>query len=108
MKIIKKSNFRVVVEPRRLGDFGSVRISDNFFGKTEAQVEKEYQSRCNDIEEQIKRHVDNVGSVQVEYDTDEVCSHCGSPWEQDETGMPQCCVKAEKEFEASKEQIINP
>lgn len=105
-KIFKKSNFRVLVEPKRLGNYGSVRTSDNFL-RTEQQVEKDYQRRCDEIVEQIKRHVDDVDSANVEYDSDPVCSLCGSPWEQDENGMPLCCEKAEKEFVESKEQIVN-
>jgi hypothetical protein len=107
MKIIKKSNFRVVVEPRRLGDYGNIKISDNAL-YTEQRAEKEYQRRCDEIVEQIKRHVDDVASAEVDYDAEAVCSHCGRAWEQDETGKPQCCTKAEKEFEESKTQVVNP
>lgn len=96
-KIIRKSNFRVVIEPKRLGDYGSVRTSDSFLRKPE-QIEKDYQRRCEDMVEEIKRHVDNVAGVEVEYDTEEVCGHCGYEWIVDEDGTPNCCDEAIKEY----------
>jgi hypothetical protein len=105
-KVIKKSNFRVIVEPKRLGDYGAVRTSDNFLRKPE-QIEKDYQRRCDEIAEEIKRHVDNVGSVEVECDAEDICSHCGQEWEADGIGCPTCCEKAEQEFEASKAEKVN-
>lgn len=103
MKIIKKTNFRVVVEPRRLGDYGALRTSDTAFGRTEEQVEKDYKRRCEEIAEQITRHVDNVSSVDVDYDTDAYCSHCGYGWEVDpETKEPVCCNTAIEEFNEQK------
>lgn len=106
MKIVRKSNFRVVVTPRRLGDYGSIRISDNFFGnKSDEQIEKDYLNRCKDIADQIKRHVDDVDSVEVDYDAEEpVCSHCNLDWDIDEDGCPTCCNKAIEEFEQSKQE----
>jgi hypothetical protein len=105
-KVIKKSNFRVVVEPKRLGDYGSVRTSDSFLRKPD-QIEKDYQRRCDEIAEQIKRHVDNVDRVEVEYDEEFTCSHCNQEWEADGSGCPTCCEKAEQEFEAAKVEKIN-
>jgi hypothetical protein len=105
-KVIKKSNFRVVVEPKRLGDYGGIRTSDSFLRKPD-QIEKDYQRRCDEIAEEIKRHVDNVGSVEVNYDTEEVCGHCQREWEVDDEGCPTCCDKAIQEFEASKVEKIN-
>lgn len=83
-KIIEKSNFRVIVEPRT-----------HIYGVALSFVE----SDCETMVEEIKRHVDNVSRVYVDYDTDEICSHCGYTWVVDETGLPQCCTKAQKEFE---------
>lgn len=104
MKIIRKSNFRVIVEPKGLGDFGSIRVSDNFWGNKPEQIEKDYIARCEEIKDQIKRHVDNVRSVEIDYDTQEICSHCGYEWELDEDGVPTCCNKAIEELEAQKHQ----
>ena len=109
MKIIRKSNFRVVVEPRRLGDYGAIRTSDTFC-RTEEQVEIDYIQRCNEIVDDIKRHVDNIGNVSIEHDTDSICSHCNLTWEISETdsdpnfqkGCPMCCNKAIEEWENAK------
>lgn len=109
-KIIRKSNFRVVVEPKGLGDYGGIRVSDSFFGRSTEEIEKEYLQRCNEIEEEIKRHVDNVGYISVEYDTEERCSHCGYRWEVSEDdndsdfpkGTPMCCQKAIDEYNEQK------
>ena len=101
MKITKRDNFRVVVEPRGLGHLGWVRTSDSFLYPDEMERGKEYAARCEDICNDITRHVDNVGRVYVESDSQEVCSFCGRDWElDDDDGLPTCCneaVEAEKE-----------
>lgn len=87
MKIIKKENFRVVVEPKT-----------HVYGIKLSYVEQD----CNEMLEQIKRHVDNVARVYVDCDTEEVCSHCCYTWEVDpETKEPLCCNKAIEEFNAT-------
>lgn len=45
-----------------------------------ARIQEHQSDECNTIASAIKRHVDNFGSVYVEYDRTEVCSHCGSVW----------------------------
>lgn len=94
----KKENFRVVVEPRRLGDIGFMSISDRMAcGNDESRIEREYESRCEEISQQIKRHVDNVSSAYVEFDRAPVCEHCGSMWtETSETYNGGCCNKDEE------------
>lgn len=103
-KIIKKSNFKVVVEPKRLGDYGSIRVSDSFF-RREDQIEKDYERRCMGMVDQIKRHVDEVDNAYVDYDTEEVCSHCGYEWDENEDGEPLCCDNAIAEYKQSKESV---
>lgn len=108
MKIIKKSNFRVVIEPRRLGDYGYARVSDSFTGRSEEQIAKDYQERCEQIIDEIKRHVDNVGWTGVEFDSEEICSHCRHSWDVSDDdsdpeypkGTPLCCEKAIQEFKS--------
>lgn len=102
MKITRKTNFRVVVEPRRLGDYGYVRTSDTAFGRSIADVERDYEERCEGIAQDIKRHADNIGRVSVECDSEEQCQHCGHRWEVsvDDSdsdfpkGTPLCCQRA--------------
>lgn len=85
-----QDNHRVVVYPR-LGTF-STEVTMAF--------------DRNAIVEQIKRHVDNVASVEIESDT--VCRFCGSKAEvaeKDEPdgtkkGQPLCCGKAIEFFDA--------
>jgi len=102
MKIIRKTNFRLLVEPKSLGDYGSIRVSDTFFNKNAESIERQYMSRCKEIADQIKRHVDDVRSVDIDYDTEAVCSHCGYSWEVEEDGTPLCCNEAVKQFQESK------
>lgn len=81
-KIITKTNFRVVVEPKTHGF--SIRYSDSTI-----------ESDCKEMVDQIKRHVDNVDRVYMDFDTEITCSYCGYEWELDkETGEPTCCNKA--------------
>jgi hypothetical protein len=102
-KIIEKSNFRVVVEPKGLGDYGGIRVSDSMFHKTKEAIEKGYFERCQEIVDDIKRHVDNAGYVNIEYDTEVKCSYCGYGWEIDPaTNEPDCCQKAIDEFNNEK------
>lgn len=89
-KIIKKSNYRVVVEPKT-----------HIYGI--ALSEDAVKGDCREIVDQIKRHVDDVCRVDIEFDTEAVCSHCGYGWELDEeTGAPVCCNKAVDEFNNEK------
>ena len=105
MKVSHRSNFRIIVTPKRLGDFGAIRVSDNFFGQSEERIEKDYMRRCDDIADQIKRHVDEVDSVEVNYDVEHTCSHCKYEWEVDENGTPICCDEAIAEHEKSKQEV---
>lgn len=90
---VKRSNWRVVIEPRRLGDYGWVRTSDRFGGISDAQIESEYADRCASIKADVERHVDSVGSVYVDHDEEKVCPHCGHEWAPDDSGVNQCCNK---------------
>ena len=88
---VSRVNWRVTVEPRRLGDYGWMRTSDSFGGISAVQIEKEYKERCEGIAEQVKRHCDDVGGATVEYDTEYKCPHCGRDWNPDVWGYNGCC-----------------
>jgi rubrerythrin len=105
-KIIQKSNYRVIVTPSRLGSLGAVSVSDKFLYSKQEDRERKYAERCEEIKKQIIEFVGNVKSLDVEYDTEEVCSHCGYNWQEDETGCPVCCDKAIEEFETSKAKTV--
>lgn len=103
-KIIKNSNYRVVIEPQDLSNI------ERRFHKDPESVEKSIKNRCNDIAESIKRHVDNIDRVDIEFDTDETCSHCGLEWCEDYNGLPTCCTEAlaEMQIEKGSNLILNP
>ena len=96
-----KENFRVVITPRGIGDFGSIRVSDSFFygdGEKERQrFERDMQERCDDIADAVRRHVDNARYVEVKFVQEDVCEHCGAPWTEDSaTYNGGCCDKDEE------------
>lgn len=92
-----RENFRVEVEPRSVGDFGYFSVS----GLT-PRKEEEAISACEEIAEQIRRHVDGLPSrrdrgVSVEWDSQTVCEHCGAKWtEESATYNGGCCSKDEE------------
>lgn len=99
------TNFRVVVEPRGLGDLGWVRTSASFLYGTgpeaEARIAKEMQDRCEEIVSQIKRHVDQIAYAGVEFDRPDVCGHCGHAWtESDPNYNGGCCQKDQDDEDA--------
>lgn len=83
MKITKKENPRVVIYP------------EYFSWESENSI----QAICKSIKKDVKRHVDGVNEAHIEWDKSEICSHCGLTWEADESGLPQCCAKAQEEWE---------
>lgn len=94
-----KDNFRVVLTPRGLGDFGGFSISNvHGHGKdADARREREYQERCEEMVRDAKRHVDNLQYAEVEFDQEPVCSYCGSRWtEKSTTYNGGCCDEDEK------------
>jgi hypothetical protein len=66
MRVKEKFNIRVEVEP------------DD--GRWVAKTERELMRDCEEIADQIKRHVDGVRYVSVQFDVHEKCEHCGSNW----------------------------
>ena len=103
-KIRRRDNFCVVVTPRSPGDFRIGSISG--IKRSEDESEK----LCEEIAEQIRRHMDELPSswmggnrgVSVTWDSAVVCSLCGLEWEVDDDGTPCCCNAAIAEFDAAK------
>ena len=110
MKMTIKENYRITIEPRNLGDYGFAMMSDRLAYPDENKRAKEYEDRCNEIVSEIKRHVNNIGSICVEFDEKKVCSFCGYDWEVNdnpddsdwELGEPVCCKKAQEEWKLEK------
>lgn len=94
-------NYRVEVTPRRLGDLGGVHMSDSMVTRT---VDLDYRTRCRQIAEAIKRHVDNVADATVVWDERLACSFCGLDWE-DPEDLPMCCGEAQDEWKAKQEEV---
>lgn len=92
----RQENFRVIVEPRGLGNFGWLSMGDRAFCKDEADRQRQYKQRCEEIAADIRRHVDNVGFVTVESDTVRACEYCGAQWtEESDDYNGGCCDKDE-------------
>ena len=102
MKVIQRENIRVEVEPAG-------------FGYSWPNAEERKVNDCKEIVKQINRHVDNIGQVQVAWDTITLCSHCGLTWEEwtekdalldpeavDAVGQPVCCEAAVEEWRGSQ------
>ena len=64
-----QSDYHVVVYPN----------THNWSRTPEREQEAEIQC-CNEIIDQIKRHVDDVKSVEMSSKTNAVCEFCGSLW----------------------------
>lgn len=101
MRKLKNENYHVVIEPRRLGDLGSVSLSDRYMCKDEADRQRQYRERCEQIANEVRRHVAEVGSVSVACDTVAVCEHCGSQWtEDDDQYNGGCCAKDQEAYDS--------
>lgn len=101
-----KSNFRVVIEPRSLTDFGFMRTSTNFLYGSDAKGRQSWEDdmyqRCEEIANDVRRHADNVGYVSVEFDQEPVCEHCGHQWTEESADYNGgCCSKDEAAYEAT-------
>lgn len=67
------------------------------------QTDKDWLRACEDIESQIKKHVDGVTHIRVRYDQENVCSYCKSSWTEDSPSYNGgCCDKDQETFEESQ------
>lgn len=106
VKLAGRENFRVVVEPRGLGDLGFLRTSASFLYGTgpeaKERIERDMLDRCEEIADQIRRHADNVAYVQVESDQVKICEFCGSEWtEHSNVYNGGCCEQDENQKESA-------
>lgn len=89
MKVERKINIRVEVEPR---------TPLYYLSESSEKREKYEFELCRGIEEQIKRHVDDVDYISIMYENYAFCSYCENEWEEDEHGCPLCCNEAITEW----------
>lgn len=96
MKKTIRDNYRIIVEPH-LGyqlDSGDKNHNYNV-------------SICEDIIEQIERHVDDVDYLTAEWDEQSHCTLCGNEWEE-KNGVPTCCKEAVDEVLKNKIDELVP
>lgn len=94
-KLKKEINYKIIVEPRRLGD----RL---LYGDQE-EILKAYKERCDEILADIRRHVNNVGTAYIEIETEEICEYCGYPWTEDSEEFNGGCCEKDLEEEIENE-----
>lgn len=100
----RRDNFRVEISPKSPGDFGS------FFIAGQDQSEANWESDCEEIAEQIRRHVDGLPTggrqgVTVVWDDCLECEHCGRTWTEGENSAHNggCCPKDGEVYEQFEE-----
>lgn len=71
-----KTNFRLEVEPKGLGDFGAIRMSDGIIEPDPERRAQRYEEACEEMAKAIKRHVEGVEHVAVKYETEYLCTDC--------------------------------
>jgi hypothetical protein len=82
-KLVNKTNFRAVIYPKYFCYF--------------KKQDKQLLADCNEIKDQVKRHVDDVGYIEVECDDVYCCEFCEREWTEDnEKYNGGCCDEDEK------------
>lgn len=88
---IQVLSYSVEVEPKSIGDFGYIVTSDRLIEPNKEKRLKEYKDICEQIVDDINRHVDNVGYVSVVEETENICEFCGGIWNPDTYGFYKNC-----------------
>ena len=93
MKIRARENFRVIVTPDEpwFLDKENLGMTDKNFAK--------WARTCEQIVEEIKRHVNGFCDVYQDSDSRDICSFCQETYEEDDDGCPVCCQKAVDEWD---------
>ena len=63
---------------------------------------KRMKEDCGEMVSAIKRHIDNVDSVEIIQDEKSVCEFCGARWSEDSHRFNGGCCKRDCEFEEVK------
>lgn len=102
-KVIKRTDYRIIVRPQALGYFGYGTDPDSTIEPDKDKCLALYKKACEDIIAGIMKHVDGLGDVILKCDTEEVCSFCENRWELEmegsDIGCPVCCDEAIAEWE---------
>lgn len=62
-----------------------------------------YKERCDEIAADIKPHVDNAGYIEVIFDREEVCEHCGREWTESSKTYNGGCCAADEDAEVARQ-----
>jgi hypothetical protein len=89
-KVVRNINYRVVVDPRHPAWYD--------FCRGDADYERHFKKTCENIVEQIKRHVDDVGFIEIKHDVVATCEYCERPWTEDDPNYNQCCGRDEEDY----------
>ncbi len=99
MKITMRDNYRVVIRPAE-----SSRRPVGRTNEEEEHYHKHIAAECKQILDDVIRHVDNVETVDIEWDSTDRCNFCERIWEADERlREPFCCDAAIEEWEAEEQ-----
>ena len=101
-RLTRPTEYYVRIDPRRLGSLGVCSVPDSWIESDEYKQLVEYKELCEDMIDQIKRHVDGIGWVGVEEVTEDVCEFCGYNWTEgdDSPHNGGCCAKDGDVYEA--------
>ncbi len=79
------TGYHVEVEPQR-----------SYYGRDM----QHYKDDCEQIAQQIRRHVDNFMSVSVVCESSPVCEYCNADWTETSDTYNCCCAKDEEAEDA--------
>jgi len=68
-----------------------------------ARIADDLRSTCETIASEIRRHVDDVASVVVNYDRVPVCEHCGADWTEDSPDYNGGCCRKDQDPKDARE-----
>lgn len=86
MKIVNKTDFRLVIEPE----------SVPWLSENKKRAELQWEAECWDFRDEIiKLKIPHIKSMNVEWDEEHLCSFCNEQWEWE----PRCCDAAIEEWE---------
>ncbi len=85
--LTRRENIRVIVEPDLRYAQGAALPLDKW--------ERIALEACSEIMDNVKRHVDDVGSVHVDYERKTYCEYCGALWTEDSRNYNGGCCQAD-------------
>lgn len=82
----------VVLDLREVGDLGAVQVGSLIRPRTEQEVRSDLEKLRNAARTRLNKLDDELGSVRIQYEYEDVCSECGYIWtEESDTFNGGCC-----------------